>query len=102
MPFGFMNGVDTGSLFAPAASAWGFDVQDVSFGQALGAFSRYPRRFGAACSANPGAAGRAFFSALQSIRAEFSAFRQERHLSIGQHLDFADESIASTKLSCPA
>src|SRR5271165_6377444 len=89
-------------MVAPAASAGGFDVQDVSFGEALGAFSGYLHLFGVAGFENPGSAGGAFFAALQSIGAKFSTLGQQRHLGFGQHLNFADKSVAASKFSCAA
>jgi hypothetical protein len=90
------------SKFAPAAATRSFEVEYLSPQQVEAAFPGQLRHFSATRPGYPRSADSTVFSALQSIGMQFSTLRQQRHLSIGQKLDFAYQSIASSKLPCAA
>ena len=89
----------SGRHFTPAASPWRLEVEYVSFRKTITALSGQLLHLLAAFPREPRAPCRAFFSALQSVRPQLSALRQQRHLGIGEKLDFPNQSIAATKLA---
>ena len=87
------------STTAPASASGSLKAQHTCLRGALTAFSRqlgvdsvgpYER-----CPA-----GRTIFATAESIGAELSAIRQQRHLCIRKQLDLADQPVASSELPC--
>ncbi len=87
--------------FAPATSARRLEVQYVSFRQTMTALSGQLRHLLAAALGEPRASRRACVSALQAVRPQLSALRQQGHLRIGEQLYLSNQSIAATEPTRP-
>src|SRR5579863_4097774 len=88
------------SKLAPPAATGSLNAQNVSFREVHAALSWEFILLKSSAHSDTRAAGRSFLPTLQSIRTEISSLGQQRHLRIRQYLNFARQSIATSKPPC--